>query len=170
MQPRILLIEDDEKLGRQVVQNLGEAGFPTDWIKSGDEALDAPIRSYSLIILDMMLPGTHGLDVLKYLRLDSDIPVLVLSARNDTSDKVRALGLGADDYMTKPFWPEELVARVQARLRRPVMERDGRVENGDLVIDLRARRAFVKQAAVDLTKVEFELLAALAVRPGAATE
>jgi two-component system response regulator MtrA len=127
-----------------------------------------PANSFSLMILDLMLPGAHGLDVLKDLRRGSDLPVLVLSARNDTTDKVRALQLGADDYVTKPFWPQELLARIHARLRRPVLQRSGVLEAGDLVIDLAGRKARVRGEEVELTKVEFDLLAALAKRPGAA--
>jgi DNA-binding response OmpR family regulator len=164
----ILLVEDDEKLGRQVVGYLREAGFRMEWLKDGDEALAITPRNYSLMILDLMLPGKYGLDVLKRLRTSSDLPVLVLSARNDTGDKVRALELGADDYLTKPFWPEELVARVQARLRRPVLEHGDSIQCGDLAVNLTARRALVKGAPIELTKVEFDLLAVLVKKPGAA--
>jgi two-component system response regulator MtrA len=165
---RVLLVEDDEKLGRQIVDNLAEAGFEATWAKTGTEALGIDPEPFSLLVLDLMLPGAHGLDVLKHLRRGSDVPVLVLSARNDTADKVRALELGADDYVTKPFWPEELVARVQARLRRPTLQRAGLIEAGDLVVDLVSRRVHVAGDSVELTKVEFDLLAALARRPGAA--
>jgi len=165
MSQKILLVEDDEKLGRQVAGHLEKAGFQVDWVKDGEDALAVSPRPYSLMILDLMLPGAYGLDVLKHLRNGSDLPVLVLSARNDTGDKVRALQLGADDYMTKPFWPEELLARVQARLRRQVLERDGLIEGGGLLLDLKARRVMVKEAPVDLTKVEFDLLVALARKP-----
>jgi two-component system response regulator MtrA len=95
---------------------------------------------------------------------------MVLSAKADTSLKVRALELGADDYVTKPFWPEELVARVQARLRRPTAQPAGRIEVGALALDLEARRATLAGAALELTRVEFELLHALARRPGVAVQ
>jgi two-component system response regulator MtrA len=150
------------------VDHLKKAGFAPDWLRDGDRALAADPAPYALAILDLMLPGAYGLDVLKRLRTRSDLPVLILSARHDSADKVRALELGADDYMTKPFWPGELVARVQARLRRPELRRAGVVEAGGLSVDLEGRRVAVDGKPVALTKVEFDLLALLARRPGAA--
>jgi two-component system response regulator MtrA len=165
---RVLVVEDDEKLARQVVACLAEGGFEPTWVKDGAAALAQDPRGFALIVLDLMLPGAHGLDVLKEFRRECEVPVLVLSARNDTTDKVRALELGADDYLTKPFWPEELLARVHARLRRPVLQRDGPLTVGELAIDLAGRSVRVADAPVELTRVEFDLLAALARRPGAA--
>src|SRR5512141_779837 len=141
---RILVVEDDDSLGRQIVGQLRDAGFEPTWLTDGDAAMREPPKGYALIILDLMLPGAYGLDVLKHVRASgSAVPVVVLSARNETRDKVRALQLGADDFITKPFWPEELIARVNARLRRPVMEQDGAIEAGDLAIDLAARTVMV---------------------------
>jgi len=165
---RILLVEDDEKLGAQIVEHLGSAGYQAAWLRDGISALSAEPQGYVLLILDLMLPGTHGLDVLKRWRERSDLPVLVLSAKQDAAVKVRALELGADDYLTKPFWPEELLARVGARLRRPVLARGDRIEAGPIAIDLLAHRAHVDGRELDLTPVEFELLLALARRAGAA--
>ncbi len=167
---RVLLVEDDETLGRQVADNLRRAGYDVEWVTRGDEALSADFASFALVILDLMLPGAHGFDVLKALRTDHhDVPVLLLSARQDTADKVRGLELGADDYLTKPFWPEELLARVRARLRRPALAAAGRaVAVGPLLVDRDRRIAMVDGATVDLTRVEFDLIAALASRPGAA--
>ncbi|MCA9710923.1 MAG: response regulator transcription factor, partial [Myxococcales bacterium] len=164
----VLIIEDDLQLGRQLVERLRKAGYATQWWTEGRAITAQTVPAVDLVVLDLMLPGVAGLDLLKQLRERSEVPVLVLSARNDTRDKVRALQLGADDYMTKPFWPEELVARVRARLRRPGLLRDGRIERGELVIDLPARRVLLGDREIDLTRAEFNLLAALARRAGEA--
>lgn len=168
MSSRILLIEDDKNLGDQIVTNLSRDGFEVTWIRDGHEALDADPNGYELVVLDLMLPGAHGLDVLKVYRETAETPVLVLSAKNETSTKVRALALGADDYVTKPFWPEELLARIQARLRRPLLHTSEVIETGALRIDLSARVVENGGQPVDLTRIEFDLLAALAQRIGAA--
>ena len=165
---KVLVVEDDERLGRQVADTLAEAGYEPVWIRDGRSVAREQFEDASLVVLDLMLPGEHGLDILKRLRQESDVPVLVLSARNETSDKVRALKLGADDYVTKPFWPDELLARVAARLRRPALQRSSTVRAGDLTVDLDQRRVVVGSEPVDLTRVEFDLLAALARRHGAA--
>ena len=167
---RILLVEDDPKIGRQVVDQLGDAGFHVDWIQDGQVALERRAELHDLWIVDLMLPGVHGLDVLKNVRRESDVPVLVLSARSETGTIVRALELGADDFVQKPFWPEELMARVQARLRRPLAEREGRIEVGPLEIDLGARRVVVDGTERSLTALEFDLLAVLARRRGTAVQ
>jgi DNA-binding response OmpR family regulator len=162
----ILLVEDDLELGEQVRARLTRAGYRVTWWREGRSLASEQPRTFELVILDLMLPGVYGLDLLRDLRESSEVPVLVLSARNDSSDKVRALKLGADDYMTKPFWPDELLERVRARLRRPVMMRSNRLEVGVLMLDLEARTAEVAGVSAELTRVEFELLAALARRPG----
>jgi two-component system response regulator MtrA len=166
MGERILLVEDDPQLGAQIVGHLRGAGFEPLWWTEGRSLLPGELPEVSLVVLDMMLPGTYGLDMLKALRAFSEVPVLILSARNDTLDKVRALKLGADDYMTKPFWPEELIERVRARLRRPTLQKaDSVLELGPLRIDFQGREVRVQGRPVELTRVEFELLAALARRP-----
>ncbi len=136
MSDRVLLIEDDRELGAQIVATLHKAGFGVTWWTEGRVPDPASI---DLLIVDLMLPGMYGLDILKALRATSDTPALVLSARNDTSDKIRALKLGAADSMTTPFWPEELVERVRARLRRPTLARNDVIEVGPLRIGLAER-------------------------------
>ena len=162
----VLLIEDDEALGRQVVKHLEEAGFSAVWWRRGRIIDASDYREIALVILDLMLPGVAGLDILRQLRKDSDVPVLVLSAREDSKDKVRALQLGADDYVTKPFWPEELIERVRARLRRFVMDRSSQVKLGGLSIDGAKREVTVDGERLDLTRVELDLLLALVHRVG----
>lgn len=167
MADRILLIEDDAQLGKQTAERLERAGYAVVWKRDANDLALAPF-DFQLVILDLMLPGTYGLDFLKQLREASEVPVLVLSARNDSTDKVRALKLGADDYMTKPYWPDELVERVKARIRRPGLARTDRIVVGALVIDVTARTVEVAGAPIELTRVELEMLLALARRPGVA--
>ena len=164
--PRILLIEDDRDLGGQIVESLERDGYAVDWWTEGRPIEKGEHENLELVILDLMLPGTYGLDILKELRESAETPVLVLSARNETQDKVRALRLGADDYMTKPFWPAELLERVKARLRRPTMARGDVIEVGPLRIDLEHRDVRVDGKPVELTRAEFEFLVVLARRPG----
>lgn len=168
MSSRILLVEDDARLGEQVSSRLASRGFDVTWRTDGGDAAAEDPASYALVILDLMLPGAHGLDLLKRFRGRSETPVLVLSAKNEAATKVRALELGADDYVTKPFWPEELIARVQARLRRPSLGVSDAFESGELRVDLAARTVGLGGASIDLTRVEFDLLAALVRRPGVA--
>lgn len=168
MSSKILLIEDDKNLGGQIVAHLQRDGFEVTWIQDGLAALDADPKLHDLVVLDLMLPGAHGLDILKVYRETAETPVLVLSARNETSTKVRALALGADDYVTKPFWPEELLARIQARLRRPLLNASDTIETGALRINVAARVVENAGQPVELTRIEFDLLAALAQRIGSA--
>jgi DNA-binding response OmpR family regulator len=168
MSKRVLVIEDDRELGAQIVERLRAAGCEPTWKTEGRRLAREDLAEVDLVVLDLMLPGTYGMDVLKGLRTFSEVPVLVLSARDGTADKVRALQLGADDYLTKPFSPEELVERVRARLRRPALERGDVVEVGPLRIDRARREVFVRGERVELTRVEFDFLAALAERPGEA--
>ncbi|MCB9891898.1 MAG: response regulator transcription factor [Planctomycetes bacterium] len=168
MTAKILLVEDDVELGKQIVDTLHRENFELLWLRDGSAALQVDPQVFELIILDLMLPGAYGLDVLKRIRDTSDVPVVILSARNETTDKVRALELGADDFVTKPFWPEELLARLHARLRRPTLQRNGRIEIGGLQIDTSARQVTTDGSRVDLTRVEFDLLVSLSRRSGAA--
>ncbi|HMV70236.1 MAG TPA: response regulator transcription factor, partial [Myxococcota bacterium] len=164
--PRVLVVEDDDALRAQIVGHLEAAGYEViAWREGHHVHPDAP-PDVALVVLDLMLPRVDGLQVLSELRATSDVPVLVLSARDDTQVKVRALKLGADDYLTKPFWPEELVERVRARVRRPVLQRGASFEVGPLRIDVERREVHAHGVPVELTRVEFDLLIALARRPG----
>jgi len=165
---RILLVEDDAALGQQVAATLSEAGFDPHWVRDGDAARALDPDDYRVIVLDLMLPGTYGMDLLKRYRAKSEVPVLILSARDDTADKIRALKLGADDYVTKPFFPEELVARIQACLRRPNLVSTERLVVGPIQVDLGRREVSTSDGTLSLTPVEFEILALLARRRGAA--
>jgi two-component system response regulator MtrA len=168
--PAVLLVEDGPDLGRQIVESLTGAGFVVNWIRDGDEALAAPMARYHLLILDLTLPGASGFEILAHIRReDIRVPVLILSANKEEHDKVRALDLGADDYLTKPFWPNELVARVRARLRRPELRVGDVLEIGEISIETTRREVIVGRQPVDLTRTEFDLLLALARRRGAAT-
>ena len=168
MSKRVLLVEDDQELGAQIVERLRASSFEPTWWKTGRRLGPGDLPEIDLVILDLMLPGRYGMDMLKDLRACAETPVLVLSARDGTADKVRALQLGADDYLTKPFWPEELIERVRARLRRPTLDRRELVEVGELRIDLARREVSVRGTRVEVTRVEFGFLAALAERPGEA--
>jgi two-component system response regulator MtrA len=169
---RLLVVEDDPDLGAQLKRDLTRAGYEVRWIRDGEEALAASLDGIALVLLDLMLPGAYGLDVLKKIREHSEVPVLVVTARDHTADKVRALGLGADDYVTKPFWPEELLARVKARLRRPELKKDGGkvVRAGALEVREAERLVLVDGAKVELARAELEILFALARRAGRPVE
>lgn len=168
MQAQVLVVEDDTELGTQIVRHLEGAGFSCIWWREGHTiSPDAP-PDVGLVVLDLMMPRVSGRVMLEQLRAACDVPVLVLSARNETSEKVAMLKLGADDYMTKPFWPEELVERVKARIRRPVLARNAVLEIGVLRIDTSSRKLWCRGQSVEVTRVEYDLLMALAKRPGTA--
>ena len=167
---RILLVDDEVGIRDLVGQYLRNEGFEVDEAADGEAAL-ARFRQnpHDLVVLDLRLPGIDGLDVLREIRRSSAVYVILLTARADETDKLIGLELGADDYITKPFSPRELVARVRAVLRR---RREGAVDGTDvmrfdgLLIDVGRHEVRVDDAPVDLTTLEFELLAALAGAPG----
>lgn len=167
MTERILIVEDDRSIAELVAKNLEASGYECVQVREGDLAL----RSFfehepALVVLDGMLPGLDGLEVLRRLRERRDTPVLMLTARSEESDKILGLELGADDYLTKPFSPRELVARVRALLRRS-QPSGGRSELqwGELRIDGARRRVQRGEETVTLTSLEFDLLWLLASRP-----
>jgi len=164
----ILLVEDEEDIASLVRAYLERDGFRVVWATRGTEGLaELERHDVRLAILDLQLPDADGFDVCRAIRSTSSLPVVMLTARDEEVDRVTGLELGADDYVTKPFSPRELAARVRAVLRR--VEPDGtddRLAAGDVELDRRARTASVAGADVELTGREFDLLWHLAARPG----
>ena len=167
MSQTVLVVEDDPKIVNLLGLYLKREGFNVASAADGREALDAATRIRpSLIILDLMLPHIDGVEVCRRLRAASDVPILMLTARVDELDKLLGLSLGADDYVTKPFSPREVVARVKTILRRTARERPSRVlQRGSLEMDLDRHRVTVGGVEVDLTPVEFRLLQTLLESP-----
>ncbi len=164
----IVLVEDDHKLGEQVQNRLLREGFMVRWHRSFEAAERETLDRVGLILIDLMLPDGHGLDLVKAYRTRTQAPIVVLTALRDTAVKIRGLSLGADDYVTKPFLPEELLAHVNARLRRPDMRTSDRVDFGGFIIDFTERAVYRDEQLVALRPVELELLLLLARRPGEA--
>lgn len=167
MREKILIVEDEKDIIKMLDYNLKKEGFKVIDARDGEDALDLAVREYpDLILLDLMLPGMDGLEVCKALKKETktaSIPIIMLTAKSQESDKVVGLELGADDYMTKPFSPRELVARIKAVLRRAT-EKEKLPEifqSGDLRIDFARISVTVKGKAVTLTAKEFELLKTL---------
>ncbi len=168
MSDSILLIEDDPRLAEMVSGYLGEAGFHVSRASTATQGLSMHQRGqYQAIVLDLMLPDGDGLDVCRQIRAKSGTPILILTARGDTMDRVIGLEMGADDYLPKPFEPRELLARLKAILRRGHMEnRNELMVFGDLEIDRGARTVRVGEKVCDLTSYQFELLTTLAEHAG----
>jgi DNA-binding response OmpR family regulator len=167
----ILVVDDEPKIADLARDYLEHAGFAVRTAADGEAALIAVRRDRpDLVVLDLGLPGLDGLDVTRAIRRDSNLPVIMLTARDDELDKLLGLELGADDYLTKPFSPRELVARVRAVLRRvdSAAEPDAGalIRAGDLTLDLPRMRADLAGRTIDLTPTEFALLAAMARQPG----
>jgi two-component system, OmpR family, KDP operon response regulator KdpE len=163
----ILLVDDDEALLRTLSMNLRVRGYGVLTALDGESALETLRRDApDVVILDLGLPGVSGVDVLRELRRWSAVPVIVLSARHGSDDKVQALDVGADDYVTKPFGVDELLARVRAAVRRAGPADNATVETDHLRIDLEARRVWRDDEEVRLTPTEWGLLTALVTRPG----
>ena len=172
--PRILVVEDERDIAALVAYHLMKEGYRVRTTEGGQEALEAvSAEKPDLILLDLMLPGFSGYEVLQELRRrqeTADVPVVVLTARRDEADRVMGLELGADDYVTKPFSPRELVLRVSAVLRRvqsPAVEGGGRMlRAGSIVIDLNALRVEIDDEELELTPTEYRLLVTLVERRG----
>lgn len=166
---KILVIEDEPKGAGYLRQGLTESGYAVDVAVNGIDGLHAAINgNHDLVILDVMLPGIDGFAVLSALRSTSQVPVLMLTARNDTDDKVRGFSLGADDYLVKPFQFPELLARVRARLKHPKIAGSGvgLLRAGNLEVDPVRHRATRDGQRIDLSAKEFALLTLLAQKTG----
>jgi DNA-binding response OmpR family regulator len=165
---RILVVEDEKKIATFVQRGLKECGFVVDVVHRGDEALDIILdHPFDAVVLDIMLPGRDGLSILRVLRERGNcVPVLVLTARGEISERVEGLNLGADDYLAKPFSIDELVARVRALIRRNSGETLHRYRVNDLTLDLATRAVRRGSRRIDLTAREFSVLECLMRSPG----
>ena len=169
---RILIIEDEEAIADLEKDYLELSGFEVKICNTGDEGLQTALREeFDLIVLDLMLPGLDGFEVCKKIREEKNIPIIMVSAKKEDIDKIRGLGMGADDYMTKPFSPSELVARVKAHLARYDRLVGSSNKNNDVIeirgirIDKTARRVIVDGEEKAFTGKEFDLLTFLAEHP-----
>lgn len=167
--PRILIVDDDRALCRLLADYLQREGFAVDIAHDGDAALVQlrdPAQRPDLLILDVMMPGRDGLDTLRELRMQHRLPVIMLSAKGEPVDRVVGLELGADDYLSKPCLPRELLARVRAQLRRNAPATAANLLVGELRLQPGDRSAFIGEQELSLTGAEFSLLLALAQRTG----
>jgi two-component system response regulator MtrA len=163
---RILVVDDDASLAEMLSIVLRQEGFDSETCGRGDQAL-AEFRAYrpDLVLLDLMLPGIDGFEVCKQIRLESGVPIVMLTAKGDTVDVVVGLESGADDYVVKPFKPKELIARIRARMRRfDVVDTDA-LSIGDLTIDVAGHTVTRDAKPIALTPLEFDLLVCLARKP-----
>ncbi len=166
---RVLVVDDEPTILRAVRINLERHGFQVATAETGEQALDLAARHpVDLIVLDLGLPDLDGLEVVQQIRARTSTPIIILSVRESEGDKVRALDVGADDYLTKPFGVEELLARIRVALRhaaRPPQGTAAVFRTGDLEIDLELRRVTVGDREIHLTPTEYELLKAFATHP-----
>ncbi|MEI6306981.1 MAG: MtrAB system response regulator MtrA [Actinomycetes bacterium] len=163
--PLVMVVDDDQDLAEMLSIVLTGAGMEVDLVNRGDQVIDL-FNSHppDLVLLDVMLPGLDGVEVCKLIRNKSMVPIVMLTAKGDTQDVVLGLEAGADDYMVKPFKPQELVARINTRLRRS--NKVGTLSVGNLLIDQMEHKVIKDGQEILLTRLEFDLLAALAKEPG----
>ena len=165
---RILIVEDHEKLAVALKEGLTQEGYAVDCLDNGENAkirIESQPNDYDLIILDIMLPGLDGIRLCKALRQDnSTVPIMMLTAKNATGDKIDGLNSGADDYMVKPFSFNELLARIKALLRRPALTVPLELKVGDIIINNGTRKVFLRNKELSLTVKEFSLLELLMPR------
>lgn len=166
MKSRVLVVDDDTALAEMIGIVLKTEGFDPVFCADGDSAIGV-FRSSApdVVLLDLMLPGKDGTEVCRQIRAESGVPIIMLTAKSDTVDVVLGLESGADDYISKPFKPKELVARIRARLRRTDEPAPERLTIGDLEIDVTGHRVMRGGATIPLTPLEFDLLVALARKP-----
>ncbi|WP_342319167.1 MtrAB system response regulator MtrA [Corynebacterium mayonis] len=166
MLPKILVVDDDPAINEMLTIVLESEGFETLPVMDGAEAIGA-FREYGpdLILLDLMLPGMNGVDICREIRKESALPIVMLTAKTDTVDVVLGLESGADDYITKPFKPKELIARIRARLRRTDEEPAEVLNVGDLTIDVPQHMVTRGGKEIQLTPLEFDLLLEMARKP-----
>jgi two-component system response regulator RegX3 len=168
---RVLLVEDDESIAESLVAGLERERFVVTWVTTGAGALAQAGEGFDIVLLDLGLPDIDGLDVCRALRQRSDVPIIVLTARDTETDRVVGLELGADDYLGKPFGFRELLARIRAVLRRRApadpVPRSDLLECGPIAVDVRTHEVRVDDELVDLTPKEFDLLSFLLVDAGA---
>lgn len=158
----ILIVEDEAKIARFIQLELEHEGYKTKSVADGREGLDEALaHDYDLMILDLMLPGLSGLEVLRRLRQSKNTPVIILTARDQIMDKVSGLDIGANDYMTKPFQIEELLARIRVHLRGAAENKSRVLAIGQLRLDLDSYQVHYGETPIDITKKEFDLLAYL---------
>lgn len=167
MAEKILLVEDEEKLARMVEMELRYEGYEVTKAFDGRSGLEQALSGkHDLVLLDIMLPQLSGMEVLRRLRRESDLPVIMLTARDSVIDKVSGLDSGADDYITKPFAIEELLARIRAALRKRSVRSGKILTAGELVMDVERHQVTVRGQSVELTKKEFDLLRQLLENKG----
>ncbi len=166
MNPRILVVDDDQALAEMLGIVLRKENLDVAHCADGGRAL-MMFREFrpDLVLLDVMLPSSNGIEVCRQLRAESGVPIVMLTAKTDSTDVVTGLEAGADDYVVKPFKPQELMARVRARLRRVDRYREEQLRVGDVVIDVSGHSVARNGEPVSLTPLEFDLLVALASRP-----
>jgi two-component system response regulator MtrA len=166
MTGKILVVDDDMALAEMIGIVLRAEGYVPDFCADGAKAVAAfHARKPDLVLLDLMLPGKDGIEVCREIRATSGVPIVMVTAKSDTTDIVEGLAVGADDYILKPFKPQELVARVKARLRRSERPAPERLSLGDVEIDVPGHEVYRAGQPVSLTPLEFELLLALASKP-----
>jgi two-component system response regulator MtrA len=163
---RILVVDDDTALAEMIGIVLRTEGFEPFFCEDGSGAL-AAFRSSrpDLVLLDLMLPGINGIEVCASIREESGVPIIMLTAKSDTTDVVKGLESGADDYVVKPFNPKELVARIRTRLRPATQSSTGSLQVGDLLVDVAGHEVKRGSTKINLTPLEFELLLTLALKP-----